>query len=43
MLVADVTRLRTELGIRPRYRLEEGLEATFVWWQRKLRPMGLLR
>jgi nucleoside-diphosphate-sugar epimerase len=34
-LVADVTRLRTELGILPRYRLEEGLTTTFRWWQRR--------
>jgi nucleoside-diphosphate-sugar epimerase len=34
-LVADVTKLRTELGILPRYRLEEGLETTFKWWQRR--------
>jgi nucleoside-diphosphate-sugar epimerase len=35
-LVADVTRLRTELGIMPHCRLEEGLETTFAWWQRRI-------
>ena len=35
-LVADVTRLRTELGILPGYRLEEGLETTFRWWERRI-------
>jgi nucleoside-diphosphate-sugar epimerase len=35
-LVADVTRLRNELGFLPHYRLAEGLETTFTWWQRSL-------
>lgn len=33
-LVADITRLRSELGFAPRYRLEQGLEATWAWWLR---------
>ena len=37
-LVADVTRLRRELGFTPRYSLEEGLEATLEWWRTELPP-----
>jgi nucleoside-diphosphate-sugar epimerase len=33
LLVADVTRLRDELGWRPRYDLERGLEDTVEWWR----------
>jgi nucleoside-diphosphate-sugar epimerase len=32
-LLADIGRLRNELGFTPRYRLEEGLEATWAWWR----------
>jgi nucleoside-diphosphate-sugar epimerase len=33
LVVADVTRLRTEVGWRPRHTLESGLEATIRWWR----------
>jgi nucleoside-diphosphate-sugar epimerase len=32
-LVADVTRLRDEVGWRPRVSLEEGLAASVAWWR----------
>jgi len=32
-LVADVTRLRDEVGFRPRVALEDGLAATVEWWR----------
>lgn len=32
-LVADVTRLREELGWRPKHDLHDGLNKTIVWWQ----------
>src|ERR1044071_4009932 len=32
-LVADVTRLREELGWRPEHDLHDGLNKTIVWWQ----------
>ncbi len=35
-LVADVTRLRTELGVLPSCRLEEGLETTLAWWRHRI-------
>jgi nucleoside-diphosphate-sugar epimerase len=36
LLVADVTRLRSEVGFRPHYELESGLEATIAWWRGQL-------
>jgi nucleoside-diphosphate-sugar epimerase len=32
-LVADVTRLREEVGFRPAHTLEQGLDATIDWWR----------
>jgi nucleoside-diphosphate-sugar epimerase len=32
-LVADVTRLRDEVGFRPRHDLRSGIEDTVVWWR----------
>ncbi len=32
-LVADVTRLREEIGFRPRVALADGLAATVAWWE----------
>ncbi|MGE0615514.1 MAG: NAD-dependent epimerase/dehydratase family protein [Bacteriovoracia bacterium] len=32
-LVADVTRMREELKVHPRFRLAEGLRETWQWWQ----------
>lgn len=42
-IVADVSRLRSELGWRPTYTLEEGLERTLAWWRQELdaAPSGL--
>ena len=36
VLVPDVTRLRDELGWRPRMTLEEGLADAVEWWRRRL-------
>jgi nucleoside-diphosphate-sugar epimerase len=33
LLLADVSRLFQEVGWRPRYSLEEGLEETIQWWR----------
>lgn len=35
LLVADVGRLRNEVGWRPRYDLASGLEQTIEWWKAK--------
>jgi len=35
-LVADVTRLREEVGFRPRVALDEGLAATVEWWRARM-------
>jgi nucleoside-diphosphate-sugar epimerase len=35
-IVADVTRLREELGWTPRLSLEEGIEDTVEWWRSRL-------
>lgn len=37
LLVADVTRLRDELGWRPRVQLDEGLRETVNWWRERSR------
>lgn len=34
-LVADVTRLRSEVGHEPRYGFDDGLRATVDWWRRQ--------
>jgi nucleoside-diphosphate-sugar epimerase len=36
-LVADVTRLRDELGFRPRFSLGEGLDDVIAWWREQAR------
>lgn len=33
-IVADVTRLRDEVGFEPRFELREGLADTIAWWRR---------
>ena len=35
LLVADVARLRDEIGYRPRWTLADGLAATVRWWQQQ--------
>jgi nucleoside-diphosphate-sugar epimerase len=35
-LVADVTRLRDEVGFRPRVRLSDGLATTVAWWRERV-------
>jgi nucleoside-diphosphate-sugar epimerase len=35
-LVADVTRLRQEVGFAPAFTLERGIEATVEWWRQRL-------
>jgi len=37
-IVADVTRLRDEVGWRPRVGLDEGLERTLAWWSAETQP-----
>ncbi|MDQ2984995.1 MAG: NAD(P)-dependent oxidoreductase [Actinomycetota bacterium] len=36
-VVADVARLRDEVGFSPRYDLETGLRATIEWWRQRTR------
>lgn len=36
LVVADVTRLTTELGWAPRYSLDDGLDDTIAWWSGRL-------
>ncbi len=36
LLVADVGRLRKEVGWKPRFDLNQGLEATIEWWKRSM-------
>ena len=36
LVVADVTRLRDEVGWRPRWSLDEGLEQTIAWWRSRV-------
>jgi nucleoside-diphosphate-sugar epimerase len=40
LLVPDVTRLRDEVGWRPRFSLDAGLEDTIAWWRDKLLRVG---
>ncbi|MCH9020345.1 MAG: NAD(P)-dependent oxidoreductase, partial [Proteobacteria bacterium] len=35
-LVADTTRLNTEVGFRPRYDLRAGLADAVAWWRQRL-------
>ncbi len=35
LLLADVTRLREEVGFRPRWQLADGLTATVRWWEER--------
>jgi nucleoside-diphosphate-sugar epimerase len=37
LVEADVSRLRSEVGFTPRFRLAEGLTQTVAWWRCKLR------
>jgi nucleoside-diphosphate-sugar epimerase len=39
-LVADVDRLRNEIGWRPSFCLEEGLQHTVRWWKKNLSLVG---
>lgn len=36
LVVADITRLRDELGWRPRWSLDDGLEQTIAWWRSRM-------
>jgi nucleoside-diphosphate-sugar epimerase len=36
LVVADTTRLRTEVGWEPRFGLAEGLALTIAWWRQQL-------
>jgi nucleoside-diphosphate-sugar epimerase len=37
LLVPDITRLRDEVGFRPKLTLTEGLQKTLAWWDERLR------
>jgi nucleoside-diphosphate-sugar epimerase len=39
LLLADVTRLREEVGYRPRWTLADGIVATVGWWQERERSI----
>jgi nucleoside-diphosphate-sugar epimerase len=41
LVVADVRRLTEDVGWRPRYALDEGLDRTIRWWQQLLRDTAL--
>jgi len=36
LVVADVSRLRNEVGWTPRFSLDEGLRSTIEWWRAQL-------
>lgn len=36
VVLADITRLRNELGWKPKYDLDQGLEDTIEWWKNEL-------
>ena len=40
LIVADVSRLRHEVGWSPRHGLDAGLDATIDWWQQRLAAEG---
>ncbi len=40
LVVADVNRLFDEVGWRPKYDLDQGLEQTIRWWQKELKDGG---
>jgi nucleoside-diphosphate-sugar epimerase len=40
LLVADVTRLREEVGFQPRFGLRDGLSNTIHWWRERLEDIG---
>jgi nucleoside-diphosphate-sugar epimerase len=40
LLAANATRLREEVGYRPRWSLEEGLADTVAWWRDQRGPAG---
>jgi len=35
IVLADITRLQNELGWKPKYDLENGIEATIQWWKKQ--------
>ncbi|MFH0921365.1 MAG: NAD(P)-dependent oxidoreductase, partial [Fibrobacterota bacterium] len=35
MLVADVSRLKNEIGFRPKYTMDQALEKTINWWEKQ--------
>jgi nucleoside-diphosphate-sugar epimerase len=39
LLVADVARLRDEVGFRPRWKLADGLAASVSWWEEQEAPL----
>ncbi len=40
-LAAELTRLKSEIGWKPNYNLEQGLECTIDWWQNRIRAKEL--
>jgi nucleoside-diphosphate-sugar epimerase len=39
VVVADTTRLRTEVGWTPRHTLRSGVEATIAYWREQTAPL----
>jgi nucleoside-diphosphate-sugar epimerase len=37
LVVADIAKIRTEIGWQPRFALDEGLQATVEWWRQALK------
>jgi nucleoside-diphosphate-sugar epimerase len=37
LVVADIARLRNEVGWHPKFSLNEGLQSTIDWWREELR------
>jgi nucleoside-diphosphate-sugar epimerase len=40
LLLADITRLRTEVGWQPRWSVDRGISQTIHWWQQQLTERG---
>lgn len=43
VVVADVTRLLTEVGWQPKYDLDQGLDDTIQWWKQQVAGTGMKR
>jgi UDP-glucose 4-epimerase len=36
LILADIRRLKQEVGWRPKYTLDKGLDETIKWWEEKI-------